>query len=56
MPQTISRYSARILIKEKDIKENLENIQKSLENIDNILSEENKNTEKNIKVEIKNTN
>jgi len=54
MPQTISRHSARILIKEKDIKENLEKIKKSLEDIDNVL--ESKEVEKNIKEEITNQN
>lgn len=54
--QVISRHSARILKKEKLMKQDLEKIQKSLENIDNILSEKNKNSQENIKVEIKNTN
>ncbi len=54
MPQTISRHSSRILLKEKDIKENLEKIKKSLEDIDNII--ESKEVEKNLKEEITNQN
>jgi len=54
MPQTISRHSARILLKEKDLKKDLEKINKSLENIDNII--ESKKVEKNLKEEITNQN
>ena len=52
--QIISRHSARILKKEKLIKEDLEKIKKSLENIDNII--ESNKVEKNLKEEITNQN
>ena len=52
--QVISRHSARILKKEKLIKEDLEKIKKSLENIDNII--ESNKVEKNLKEEITNQN
>jgi len=51
MPQIISRHSARALKKEKLIKEDLEKVKKSLENIDNIL--ESNKVEKNLKEDIK---
>lgn len=54
MPQTISRYSARILDKEKDIKKNLEEVKESIDNIDNILTEKEKVKSKNIKSKITN--
>ncbi len=52
--QVISRHSARILKKAKLMKEDLEKVNKSLENIDNVL--ESNKVEKNLKEEITNQN